>query len=194
MPTERNPRQLALLAGLLLVLAGIITTSVVRRQTAADAAASSISATARSGENRNQHTAVKSAEGVKLDALKMSRPDPVEGERNPFRFRARPASSPRSGPGGGREAGPGSSPPSPVGLSPVAPTGPPPIPLKFIGIVDAPTQGGKLAVLSDGRSVLYGHEGEVLDGRFKIVRIGIESIELTYVDGRGRQTIRLTGQ
>lgn len=194
MPTERNPRRLTLLAGLLLVLAGIITTSVVRRQTAVDSAASSNSATARSGETRNQQTAVKSAEAVKLEALKMSRPDPVEGERNPFRFRARPASSPRPGPTGGRGTGPDSSRLSPVGPSPVAPTGPPPIPLKFIGIVDAPTQGGKLAVLSDGRSVLYGHEGEILDGRFKIVRIGIESIELTSVDGRGRQTIRLTGQ
>lgn len=66
--------------------------------------------------------------------------------------------------------------------------------LKFIGLVDAPAQGGKLAVLSDGRSVFYGHEGEVIDGRFKIVRIGVESIEMMYADGRGRQTIRLSGQ
>jgi len=66
--------------------------------------------------------------------------------------------------------------------------------LKFIGFVDAPTQGGKLVALSDGRSVFYGHDGEIIDGRFKIVRIGVESIEMTYLDGRGRQTIRLSGQ
>lgn len=193
MPTERNPRQLALLAGLLVVLAGTITISVVRRQTAADSVTSSDSAAAGSGPNRTQHTGVKSAEAVKLEALKMSRPDPVEGERNPFRFQARPASSPRPAPTDGRASGPGSNSPPPV-VTPSGTTGASPIPLKFIGIVDAPTQGGKLAVLSDGRSVLYGHEGEVIDGRFKIVRIGIESIELTYADGRGRQTIRLTGQ
>ena len=192
MSTERNRRQLALLAGLLLVLAGIVTTSCVRRQTAVDSAASSNSATARSGSNRNQHTGVKSAEAVKLEALKMPRPDPVEGDRNPFRFRARPAPSPRPAPTGGRATGPGSTSPPPV-VAPPGATGPP-IALKFIGIVDAPKQGGKLAVLSDGRSVLYGHEGEVIDGRFKILRIGVESIELSSVDGRGRQTIRLTGQ
>lgn len=192
MPTARNPRQLALFAGLVLVLAGVITTSLVRRQRAVDAAASSHAAAPWSGEDRNQHMRVKSAEAVNLEALSGSRPSPVEGERNPFRFRARPVSAPRPAPAGGRATGPGASPPSPV-VTPGA-AGPPPIPLKFIGIVDAPTQGGKLAVLSDGRSVLYGHEGEILDGRFKIVRIGIESIELTYADGRGRQTIRLTGQ
>jgi hypothetical protein len=79
---------------------------------------------------------------------------------------------------------------------PPAPPGPPPIPLKFIGILDAPLQGGKLAVLSDGRGgeALYGHEGDIIDGRYKIVRIGVESIDISYADGRGRQTIRLTGQ
>jgi hypothetical protein len=192
MPTERNPRRLALLAGLLLVLAGIVTASVVRRQTAVDPASSSKPATASSGEHGNQPTAAKGTEAVNLEALTMPRPDPVEGERDPFRFRTRPTPSPRPTPTGGRAAGPGPTAAPPVVAQP-APTGPP-IPLKFIGIVDAPKQGGKLAVLSDGRSVLYGHEGEVIDGRFKILRIGVESIELSHVDGRGRQTIRLTGQ
>jgi hypothetical protein len=40
---------------------------------------------------------------------------------------------------------------------------------------------------------MYGKEGDVIDGRYRIVRIGVESIELTYLDGRGRQTIRLSG-
>jgi hypothetical protein len=78
--------------------------------------------------------------------------------------------------------------------TPLPPPGPPPIALKFIGLVEAPTQGGKLAVLSDGRSVFHGFEGAIIDGRYRIVRIGVESIEMTYVDGGGRQTIRLTGQ
>jgi hypothetical protein len=41
---------------------------------------------------------------------------------------------------------------------------------------------------------MYGKEGDIIDGRYRIVRIGAESIELTYLDGRGRQTIRLSGR
>lgn len=193
MPTAPNRRQLALLAGLLLIVAGTLATFVARRQTTVNAPVSSGSSAARSGENRNQQESVKSAEAVKLDALTMPRPNPVEGERNPFRFGARRAPSPdRSGSTNGRSAGSVPTAPAPVG--PPVPAGPPPIALKFIGIVDAPAQGGKLAVLSDGRSVFYGHENEVVDGRFKIIRIGVESIELMSVDGRGRQTIKLSGQ
>jgi hypothetical protein len=78
-------------------------------------------------------------------------------------------------------------------LAPPPPQGPPPIPLRFIGLVDAPGQTARLAVLSDGRNVFHGREGDIIDGRYRIVRIGVESIEMSYVDGRGRQTIRLSG-
>jgi len=40
--------------------------------------------------------------------------------------------------------------------------------------------------------VFYGREGEVIEGRYKILRIGVESVEMSYVDGRGRQRIPLT--
>jgi hypothetical protein len=64
--------------------------------------------------------------------------------------------------------------------------------LKFIGVVE---QGGKrVAVLSDGRSIPSGTEGAIILGQYRILKIGTESIEMSYVDGRGRQTIRLTGQ
>ena len=83
---------------------------------------------------------------------------------------------------------------------PVAPAGPPPPPplapitLKFIGIVDAPSHGEKIAILSDGRNApFYGKEGAIIEGRYRILKIGVESVELAYADGRGRQTIRLTG-
>ena len=70
----------------------------------------------------------------------------------------------------------------------------PPITLKFIGVVEPPPPGKRLAVLSDGRgSPVYGHEGETVLGQYRILRIGAESIEMSYLDGRGRQTIRLSG-
>jgi len=50
-------------------------------------------------------------------------------------------------------------------------------------------------VLSDGRGgiPMYGKEGDIIDGRYRILKIGVESIEMAYLDGRGRQTIRLSG-
>ena len=65
--------------------------------------------------------------------------------------------------------------------------------MKFIGILES-KKTGRLAVLSDARGVYQGREGETIEGRYRILRIGVESVDLAYVDGRGRQTIRLTGQ
>lgn len=65
--------------------------------------------------------------------------------------------------------------------------------MRFIGLVEAPEQAQKIAILSDGRGVYQGREGDIIEGRYRILKIGVESIEMAYVDGRGRQTIRLTG-
>jgi hypothetical protein len=125
---------------------------------------------------------------VKLEALKLNRDEPTDNQRNPFRFKSKVVAPPRS------ETGLKPAPPAPVG--PVTPPGPPPlppIPLKFIGLVTKP-DGMKIAVLTDSKVTLHGREGDIIDGRYRIVKIGVESVELTYADGRGRQTIRLTGQ
>jgi hypothetical protein len=80
-------------------------------------------------------------------------------------------------------------PPPPPGPPPL-----PPIPLKFTGVVER-ASGVRWAVLVDGKGgVMYGKDGDIVDGRYTIVKIGTESIEMTYTDGRGRQVIRLTGQ
>ena len=76
---------------------------------------------------------------------------------------------------------------------PVIPPGPPPIQLKFFGTVDTP-RGAKVAALTDGKAVFHGKEGDIIDGRYRIVKIGVESIVLEYADGRGRTTIPLRGQ
>jgi len=84
--------------------------------------------------------------------------------------------------------------PAVVPPPPAGPPPPPPIALKYIGMVER-ENGVKWAILSDGKSApQHGKEGDVIDGRYRIVKIGLESVELTYVDGRGRQTVRLTGQ
>jgi hypothetical protein len=83
--------------------------------------------------------------------------------------------------------------PAPGPSLPPPPPPPAPIGLKFIGIVNLSGGRGKLAVLSDGRFVYHGREGDIVEGRYRIVRIGDESIELEHMDGRGRQVVRLTG-
>ena len=58
-------------------------------------------------------------------------------------------------------------------------------------MVQATAQSQTYAVLRDDRGVYHGREGDIIEGRYRILRIGQESIELAYVDGQGRQTIRL---
>jgi hypothetical protein len=83
----------------------------------------------------------------------------------------------------------------PVPQAPTGPPPPPPIPLRFIGYLDQPGDVPRVAVLSDGRgNVFNGKEGDVIEGRYRVLRIGNDSADLIYVDGRGRQTIRLSGQ
>jgi len=126
---------------------------------------------------------------VRLSRLAEERPAPRGGPRNPFRFEARTAAADVAAP---------PPPPMPVVSGPEAavpagPPPPPPITLKFIGTVSGGDLGGTVAVLSDGRFVYYGREGDIIEGRYRVVKIGEESIQMEYVDGRGRQTIRLTG-
>jgi len=132
--------------------------------------------------------------GIDLQALDADRPEPDESSRNPFRFKSRaPAERPSAS----------SAPPPPMvpittpgPMGSIEPPPPPRIPLKFIGLVDArqDPKVGRVAILSDTRGVYYGRENEIIEGRYRILKIGVESIDLAYLDGRGRQTIRLTGQ
>jgi hypothetical protein len=69
----------------------------------------------------------------------------------------------------------------------------PPITLKYVGFVSEEGKP-KLAIFSDGVGPpMYGYEGGVLVGRYRILKIGAESVEIAYLDGRGRTTIRQTG-
>ena len=129
---------------------------------------------------------------VELNRLSAPAAEPTDTGRDPFRFddRSGRGTSGRTGEDeepGTRAAGP-SGPAVPQGPPP-----PPPIPLKFIGVVEQRDHGGRIAVLSDGRGVYHGREGDVVDGRYRILRIGDDSIEMSHLDGRGRQMIRLSG-
>jgi hypothetical protein len=126
---------------------------------------------------------------VQLEALKQKHPGPGQTARNPFRFQPR-AEPPPAGPPTPLT----SAPPPPVKPpGPIGPLPPPPIPLKFIGIVLSDA-AGKVAAFSDCRATFQGREGGVIDGRYRLLKIGVQSVEMEYLDGSGRQTIRMSGQ
>jgi hypothetical protein len=78
-------------------------------------------------------------------------------------------------------------------ISPLQPTALPPIEFKLIGIVVPSDAKPKIAVLSDcSGPPVYGKEGDLLAGRYQILKVGEESIELSDANG-SPQTIRLTG-
>jgi hypothetical protein len=192
MAVSRRTTYLGLALGVTLVVAIALWSN---ERSSGAAATSPPRRSAATSQTRSAPPAGETGPGqVNLEALRAGRGEPIDTGRNPFRFQSR---SPTPDEGGG-----GALPPprpldqGPAVFAPPMPTGPPPpppIPLKFIGIL---TQGSKrVAVLTDGKSSpVGGVEGEIILGQYQILKIGNESIEMAYPDGRGRQTIRLTGQ
>jgi hypothetical protein len=178
---SKSQRQLAILGVLLIALAGTLVTRL------RGGSPSSAPTTARTSAVERAPQRAIPVTGLRLDLLTAPTAEQVETTRNPFRFRP-PPQPPRAA----VQAVPNEPVFAPV---PTGPPPPPPIPLKFIGLLDAPARLGRLAILSDSRGgVFYGKEGDVIEGRYRVLKISTETAELAYMDGRGRQTIRLSGQ
>lgn len=124
---------------------------------------------------------------VKVERLKETPPSPDDTERNPFRFQPKPPPPAPKAPAPPRDG------PLPPVSDPPVPKGPPPIPLKFIGVIEAPGIG-KVAALTDCRRTIQGVEGQEIEGRYRIVTIGVESLVIEYLDGTGRTTLQKSGQ
>lgn len=74
---------------------------------------------------------------------------------------------------------------------PAVPPPPPPIPLKFYGFANKPGQA-KSIFLAEGEDIFIGHEGDIVNRRYKIVHIGANSVEIEDVMNNNRQSIPLT--
>jgi hypothetical protein len=180
--TEKSRRQGILLGLLAVVLVGVLVWTTGGEDPASSPAVPSNPARRTTGGANTEVT------GLRLEALKTERERLQDAERNPFRFRPKPP-----------PPAPVTRPvPRPEVVAAPVPTGPPPpppIPLRFIGFVDAAGPTGRVGILSDGRgNVFQGKEGDIIEGRYRVLRVGTDSAELVYLDGRGRQTIRLSGQ
>lgn len=197
---QADTRQVVLLGAILAVLAGVVYWNSTRAEPtpeefsaamaqrtpgaagAPDAAPASAAGTRASGPLR--------IPPVELASLDRAAPEPADSGRDPFRFES------AAGAGGGQPgrgaAGPATQPVTPAPALPQEPPGPPPIPLKFIGIAKQ-GEGRLFAVLRDDRGVYYGAEGDVVEGRYRILRVSADRVELSYVDGRGRVSIPMSG-
>ena len=140
---------------------------------------------------------VRPVPAVALSRLGSGAVDASDSGRDPFRFGTGRVAAGRGGRAGAGAMLPPAPVPSPAtppaNLAPAGPPPPPPIPLKYIALVVTKRGGIRVAMLSDGRGVYSAVEGAVIEGRYRLVRIGTDSIDVAYLDGRGRRTIPLSG-
>lgn len=86
--------------------------------------------------------------------------------------------------------------PTPVAETPPRPAPPPPPPtpsisLKFYGVASPPGSGEKKAFLSDGEEIIIAKEGDVIARFYKVLRIGVGSIELEDSRSKEKQSLPL---
>ena len=196
---KASTRQLVLLGAILAVLAAVLYWNSTRAATTPEefsaamaqrtpGAAGAPDAQPASGARPRPSGPVQ-IPAVDLASLDRAQPEPADSGRDPFRFEsARPPAAGRGGaaPPPAQQAQPA------VPALPREPPGPPPIPLKFIGIARQ-GEGRMYAVLRDERGIYYGAEGDVVEGRYRVLRVSADVVELSYVDGRGRVSLPMSG-
>ena len=119
---------------------------------------------------------------LRLDLLKTTEDTVYEGRgRNIFRAQMEEIPQPKFPPRIGKQ---------PPQLPPQPPP-PPPINLKFYGFANKPGEPKRI-FLTKGEDVFIAREGEIVDHRYKVVRINMNSVEIEDVLSNNRQSIPLT--
>ncbi len=112
------------------------------------------------------------------------------GARNLFQFGAAPLP-----PTAERKILPMQAHAAPVGpVAPPTPTPkppPPPIPLKFYGYAAPAPTGAKRVFFLDGDDIIVAAEGQLIKNRYKVVRIGINSVAVEDTQFQHEQTLPL---
>jgi hypothetical protein len=184
--TPAVQRQVAVLAALLAVL---VVVAVVQLRGGNPTPAAPRSTPSNQASGRGGAAAQVPVTDVKLDVLNKAESAYPKPERNPFQFRAR-QEAPAAGGGRPTQAPESVTPPVPPGPPPL-----PPIPWRFVGVAELPGGAGRVGAFSDGRgNTTWAKEGDIIDGRYRVLRVGPDSAEVAYADGRGRQSLRLSGQ
>lgn len=174
-------RQSLLLAALLIVLAAVVVYQMRGADpTAGPAAASNPVA---GGQAARAGDAVTD---VQLERLTTENAAFRPPRRDPFRFRA--AAPPPQEPAFVAPAPSQPPPPPPPSRPPISAS------LRLIGIYEL--EGRRVAVLHDGTQSppVHGMEGDVIEGRYRLLRVDDSAIEISYLDGGLPQRIPLPGQ
>jgi hypothetical protein len=85
-------------------------------------------------------------------------------------------------------------PATPVAATPPAAPQAPPVPLKFFGYTAPSNQPSKRAFFMEGEDIHVVREGEIVKNRYKIVRIGVNSVVVEDIQFKSQQTLPLEEQ
>jgi len=103
--------------------------------------------------------------------------------RNPFRYGEPPKPPPPP------PAPPPLYTPPPIYVPPPPP--PPQVELKLLGTFLVPGEGYR-ASLKDKREIQFsGIEGDIIDGRYKLIKVADKQAVVSFLDGTGQRTLRL---
>lgn len=90
-----------------------------------------------------------------------------------------------------QEEAPTPKPVAPVLKTPPVPPPPPPIDLKFYGFANKPGEARRI-FLSQGDNIFIAAEGDIVNRRYRVVHIGVNSVEVEDVLDNRRQVLPLT--
>jgi hypothetical protein len=114
------------------------------------------------------------------------------GQAPPPPSEAKPAVAAAKGPKAPNPLTPPPSDPQPVASNtPPAPPQAPPVPMKFFGYVSPTKQPTKKAFFVEGEDIHIVQEGDVVKNRYKIVRIGVNSVVVEDLQFKSQQTLPL---
>ena len=132
---------------------------------------------------------------LRLDLLTKLQDARIEGaDRSLFEFSAAPLPKKPEAkiipvtPAGGAAAAADAKPPEPVKPPP------PPIPLRFYGYTTQARQGAKRAFFLDGDDILVASEGDVVKKRYRVVRIGVNSVLVEDLEFKHQQSLPLVAE
>jgi hypothetical protein len=135
---------------------------------------------------------------IRIDLLaKVQTVNLAGGERNLFQFGAAPPPPPSKAearlfptlPPSGTAAAPETSSQLPEVKVP-----PPPVPFKLYGYSTNPRTGTRRAFFLQGDDIVVAAEGELIERRYKVVKIGIDSCVVEDTQFKNQQTLKLEEQ
>jgi hypothetical protein len=174
----KQARQIWQLVGLLTMLGGVVTYQLWPANTAPGGVAPS------NQKDVAGAPATLQVATVDINRLQTAPQGDTTEKRDPFRFKPKPP--PPRPPVQNRPP-----PIPPVNPGPPAPPrdARPEISLKYLGFAMSPN-GVRVAVLQDNaRPPVTGKQGDVIDGKYRLLRVDANEVELSYLDGARRRRI-----